>query len=117
MVVKALPTRVGEGPLPYELSEEEVLRRGIAEYGVVTGPRRKAGRDRELLGYAAMLNGPTQIALTFCDHVDPEMRGARDAAAITTPVRTLIEQVEHDTGAPVVLLDTGPGLSDMIDLR
>ncbi len=119
MVVKALPTRVGGGPLPYELPEEEVLRRGIAEYGVVTGrPRRKAGRlDRDLLGYAAMLNGPTQIALTFCDHVDPGMRGARDAAAITAPVRALIEQVEHDTGAPVVLLDTGPGLSDMIDLR
>ncbi|GAA4992093.1 adenylosuccinate synthetase [Actinopolymorpha pittospori] len=119
MVVKALPTRVGAGPLPYELSEAEVLRRGIAEYGVVTGrPRRKAGRlDRELLAYAAMLNGPTQIALTFCDHVDPAMRGASDPAAITAPVRELIAQVEQDTGAPVVLLDTGPRLRDMIDLR
>jgi adenylosuccinate synthase len=119
MVVKALPTRVGGGPLPYELSEAEVLRRGIAEYGVVTGrPRRKADRlDRELLAYSAMLNGPTQIALTFCDHVDPAMRGANDPAAITAPVRELIDQVERDTGAPVVLLDTGPRLRDMIDLR
>ncbi|WP_020577711.1 adenylosuccinate synthetase [Actinopolymorpha alba] len=118
MVVKALPTRVGEGPLPYELCEREVLRRGIAEYGVVTGrPRRKAGQlDWDLLEYATMLNGPTQIALTFCDHVDPAMRGARHRDAITPAVRALIDQVERVTGAPVVLLDTGPRLGDLIDL-
>lgn len=118
MVVKALPSRVGGGPLPYEMDEQEILRRGVAEYGVVTArPRRKASQiDWELLEYATMLNGPTQVALTFCDHADPAMRGARDRSAVTTPVRDLIDQVEEVTGAPVVLLDTGPGLSDMIDL-
>jgi adenylosuccinate synthase len=118
MVVKALPTRAGEGPLPFELCEKEILRRGVAEYGVVTGrPRRKAARlDWSLLEYATMLNGPTKIALTFCDHADPYMRGTRSAADITAPVRALIDQVEKVTGAPVALLDTGPRLSDMIDL-
>ncbi|MEV0649267.1 adenylosuccinate synthetase [Phytomonospora sp. NPDC050363] len=118
MVVKAMPTRVGEGPLPHELAPGEAEARGIAEYGVNTGrPRRKAERlDFGLLEYAAMLNGPTQIALTFCDHLDPEMRGRRDARGITGKVRELMSRVEEATGAPVTLLDTGPGLSDVIDL-
>lgn len=118
LVVKAMPTRVGGGPLPRELSAAEAAARGIAEYGVVTGrPRRKAaGIDFDLLAYAAMLNGPTQIALTFCDHYDPVMRSVRDRAGISSSVRTLIDRVEASTGAPVTLLDTGPELADLIDL-
>lgn len=118
MIVKAMPSRVGAGPLPHELDEAEVLARGIAEYGVVTGrPRRKASHpDPDLLTYAAMLNGPTQIALTFCDHYDPTMRGARTPDAITPSVRALIAEVERIAGAPVTLLDTGKYLDDMIDL-
>lgn len=118
MVVKTMPTRVGEGPLPFEIPAQEAIARGIAEYGVVTGrPRRKAERvDMELLRYAAMLNGPTQIALTFCDHYDPAMRGARSADGITPRVRSLIAEVEDVTGAAVTMLDTGPRLHDMIDL-
>lgn len=119
MIVKALPSRVGEGPLPHEISTAEAERRGIAEYGVVTGrPRRKADAlDADILRYAAMLNGPTQIALTFCDHLDPAIRGRRTAEAIGPEVRRVIGEVEHATGAPVTLLDTGPGLNDVIDLQ
>ncbi|HZC26390.1 MAG TPA: adenylosuccinate synthetase, partial [Actinopolymorphaceae bacterium] len=119
MVVKALPTRVGEGPLPYELSAGEARRRGVQEHGVITSrPRRKASQiDWELLEYATMLNGPTKIALTFCDHADPRMRGGRDRTDVTPAVQALVEQVEAVTCAPVVLLDTGPRLSDMIDLE
>lgn len=118
MVVKAMPTRVGQGPLPFEIPATEVQARGIAEYGVVTGrPRRKAdGIDFGLLEYAAMLNGPTQIALTFCDHYDPDMRGVRDNARVTPRVRALMDRVETATGAPVTLLDTGPHLRDLLDL-
>jgi adenylosuccinate synthase len=118
MVVKAMPSRVGEGPLPYEMTATEIAARGVAEYGVVTGrARRKAAQiDWDLLAYATMLNGPTQIALTFCDHYDPAMRGARSCAAITSPIRDLIAQVERVTRAPVALLDTGKYLDDVIDL-
>lgn len=118
MVVKAMPTRVGEGPLPFEMPVEEAISRGIAEYGVVTGrPRRKAERiDMDLLRYAAMLNGPTQIALTFCDHYDPAMRGVRSVDEITPRIRSLMAEVEDATGAPVTMLDTGMRLHDMIDL-
>jgi adenylosuccinate synthase len=118
MVVKALPTRVGRGPLPHEISSAEAESRGIAEYGVVTGrPRRKAAAlDYDLLRYAAMLNGPTQVALTFCDHLDPRIRGTRTVDAVGADVRRVIAEVENATGAPVRLLDTGPGLDDMIEL-
>jgi adenylosuccinate synthase len=118
MVVKAMPTRVGSGPLPHEMTHAAAVARGIAEYGVNTGrPRRKAEQiDFELLEYATMLNGPTQIALTFGDHYEPSMRGARTSGAITPRVASLIRDVERVTGAPVTMLDTGPGLSDMIDL-
>lgn len=118
LVVKALPTRVGAGPLPHEMTHQEANARGIAEYGVNTGrARRKAGRiDEDLLAYAAMLNGPTQIALTFTDHLDPAIRGCTSSADITPPVRDVIDQVEKITNAPVTMIDTGPQLTHMIDL-
>ncbi|GLZ77057.1 adenylosuccinate synthetase [Actinorhabdospora filicis] len=118
MVVKAMPTRVGGGPLPFEMSGEEAVARGIAEYGVNTGrQRRKASKvDPELLAYAAMLNGPTQIALTFTDHLDPAMKSRRTGDALTPEVRRVIAEVEEATGAPVTMLDTGPGVSDVVDL-
>jgi adenylosuccinate synthase len=119
MVVKAMPTRVGEGPLPYEMTTEEVEARGIGEYGVVTGRlRRKASQiDWDLLSYATMLNGPTQIALTFCDHYDPDMQVAKTPADVTPKVRELIAKVEKVTNAPVTLVDTGKYLDDFIALR
>ena len=118
MVVKAMPSRVGAGPLPHELSAEETVARGVAEYGVVTGRlRRKASQiDWDLLAYAAMLNGPTQIALTFCDHYDPAMRTAQTRDDVTPRVRELIARVEKVTGAPVTLVDTGKRLDDFIEL-
>ena len=118
MVVKALPSRVGQGPLPHEMSTAEAERRGVAEYGVVTGrPRRKASAlDYDLLRFAAAVNGPTQIALTFTDHLDPAIRGRRTADAVGPGVRQVITEVEEATGAPVTLLDTGPRLGDVIEL-
>lgn len=118
MVVKAMPTRVGEGPLPFEMSAAEVEALGIGEYGVVTGRlRRKASQiDWDLLAYATMLNGPTQIALTFCDHYDPDMQTARTPGDVTTKVRELIARVEKVTSAPVTLVDTGKYLDDFIAL-
>lgn len=119
MVVKAVPSRVGAGPMPGEMDEEEIKRRGIAEYGVVTGRlRRKASEiPWDMLRYAAMLNGPTEIALTFCDHYDPEVTGATDAAQLTPQVRELIAKVEEVTGAPVTIVETGKLFEHMIDLR
>ncbi len=118
LVVKVMPTRVGQGPLPHEMTAEEISKRGIGEYGVVTGRmRRKASQiDWDLLAYSAMVNGPTRIVLTFCDHYDPEMLNARSRDDVTPRVRALIDQVEKVANAPVALVDSGKRLDDFIQV-
>ena len=118
MLVKCLPTRVGEGPLPYEMSWEEITSKGLQEYGVNTGRRRRKAFsiDFDKLKYAAMLNGPTEIALTFCDHYDPDIKDQTQPSKITARLRSLIEKIEETVGAPVTLLDTGKWFDSIIDL-
>jgi adenylosuccinate synthase len=119
MVVKAVPSRVGGGPLPGEMDAAEIQKRGIAEYGVVTGRLRRKAEEIpwEMLRYAAMLNGPTEIALTFCDHYDPDVTGATSPEQLTPKVRELIVKVEEATSAPVTIVETGKLFGHMIDLR
>ena len=119
MVVKAVPSRVGAGPLPNEMAPDEILARGMAEYGVVTGRLRRKAAEMpwDLLQYAAMLNGPTEIALTFCDHFDPDVTSATRAEDLTPAVRDLIAKVEAATNAPVTIVETGKLFEHMIDLR
>ena len=118
LVVKAVPSRVGAGPLPFEMSEGDQNQRGIVEYGVTTGRRRrKAHRiSWRHLDEAVMLNGPTQIALTFCDHLDPDVKGARAREGLTEPVLKLIQDVETHTGVPVTIAETGRYFGDIVDL-
>ena len=69
-IVKAYTTRVGEGPLPTELTCEmgEQLRKVGHEYGATTGrPRRCGWLDAVQLRRAALLNGMTDIVLTKPD--------------------------------------------------
>jgi len=116
MVVKAMPSRVGEGILPFEMPAEDAERLGIVEYGVTTGRRRRkaAQISWEHLEYAVMLNGPTQIALTFSDHFDPEITGARRADDITEKVNNLIEEIKKRAGIPVTIVETGKYFEDII---
>ena len=72
-VVKAYTTRVGEGPLPTELSGEmgNRLRESGNEYGAVTGrPRRCGWYDAVAVRYGARINGLDAIALTKLDVLD-----------------------------------------------
>jgi adenylosuccinate synthase len=72
-VVKAYTTRVGEGPLPTELTGEmgHRLRESGNEYGAVTGrPRRCGWYDAVAVRYAARINGLDSLALTKLDVLD-----------------------------------------------
>ncbi|EIW68340.1 adenylosuccinate synthetase [Tremella mesenterica] len=72
-VVKAYTTRVGGGPFPTEDLGEvgETLQEVGAEYGVVTGRRRRCGwLDLVVLRYSTMINGYTEINLTKLDVLD-----------------------------------------------
>ena len=69
-VAKAYVTRVGEGPFPTELNNEqgEWLRRQGHEYGVTTGRSRRCGWFDALVSrYAVQINGLTDIVLTKLD--------------------------------------------------
>lgn len=69
-IVKAYTTRVGNGPFPTELinDEGENLRKEGAEYGATTGrPRRCGWFDAFLVSYSAMINGIDSVAITKLD--------------------------------------------------
>lgn len=69
-IVKAYTTRVGNGPFPTELLDEdgEKLRKIGAEFGATTGrPRRCGWFDAMLVRYSAMINGIDSVAITKLD--------------------------------------------------
>lgn len=69
-VLKAYTTRVGSGPFPTELHDEdgEALRKCGNEFGATTGrPRRCGWLDLVVAKYAVMINGLNYIALTKLD--------------------------------------------------
>jgi adenylosuccinate synthase len=78
-VAKAYTTRVGEGPLPTELTGEmgNRLRESGQEFGAVTGrPRRCGWYDAVAVRYACRVNGLDALALTKLDVLDglPEIQ-------------------------------------------
>jgi adenylosuccinate synthase len=78
-VAKAYTTRVGEGPLPTELTGAlaDRLRESGHEYGASTGrPRRCGWYDAVVVRYSARINGLDALALTKLDVLDglPEVK-------------------------------------------
>ena len=78
-VAKAYTTRVGEGPLPTELTGDlgNRLRESGQEFGAVTGrPRRCGWYDAVAVRYACRVNGLDALALTKLDVLDglPELQ-------------------------------------------
>ncbi len=72
-VTKAYATRVGNGPFPSEMPEDEAarLREAGEEYGATTGrPRRCGWLDLPALRYAARVNGLTRLVVTKLDVLD-----------------------------------------------
>ena len=69
-IVKAYCTRVGSGPFPSELADDEAerLRAAGREFGVVTGrPRRCGWFDAVTARYAARVNGLDRLIVTKLD--------------------------------------------------
>jgi adenylosuccinate synthase len=91
-VAKAYTTRVGEGPLPTELTGEigNRLRETGQEFGAVTGrPRRCGWYDAVAVRYAVRVNGLDALALTKLDVLDglPELQvctGYRSGGSLLT---------------------------------
>ncbi|MHA7125531.1 adenylosuccinate synthase [Janibacter indicus] len=69
-ILKAYSTRVGEGPFPTELFDDdgEFLRKTGHEYGTTTGrPRRTGWLDAVVGRYATRINGVTDFVITKLD--------------------------------------------------
>lgn len=69
-IFKAYSTRVGSGPFPTELMDEqgELMRKEGNEFGATTGrPRRCGWIDLPSLKYSIMINGVTQLLMMKAD--------------------------------------------------
>ncbi|WP_061961414.1 adenylosuccinate synthase [Demequina flava] len=69
-IVKAYTTRVGEGPMPTELFDEDGVKLQTigGEFGVTTGRTRRCGwYDAVIARYASRINGLTDLVLTKLD--------------------------------------------------
>ncbi|WP_235736234.1 adenylosuccinate synthase [Nocardioides alcanivorans] len=91
-VIKAYTTRVGSGPFPTELFDQdgEDLQRIGGEIGVSTGRTRRCGwYDAVIARYAARINGLTEFFLTKLDVLDSWER-------IPVCVAYEVDGVRHD---------------------
>jgi len=67
-VTKAYTTRVGGGPMPTEVTDDEHVARALQEIAATTGRIRRGGWfDAEIVRFAARLNGVDALFLTKLD--------------------------------------------------
>lgn len=105
-IAKAYTTRVGGGPFPTELLDDQgaYLQKRGNEYGAVTGrPRRTGWFDATVVRYAVMLNGFDAIALTKLDVLDEF-----DEINVSTSYRCHGELLEDIPYGANVLADCEP---------
>jgi adenylosuccinate synthase len=118
MVCRTLPIRVGgkSGPLARELEWSEVERRAGFPRGSIEATERTSTTNRQrrvgefewdLLRRSAVLNAPTDVALTFVDYIKRQNQDARRFEQLTVETIHFIEEVERVAGAPVTLISTG----------
>lgn len=115
MVCRTYPIRVAgnSGPMQGEITWEELSERTgqdlVPERTTVTHKvRRIAEWDDELFERSCLLNAPTEIALTFCDYVDPDLYGTSSMFDLDTSGRLFKFMQEHGLLGRVKYFGTGP---------
>jgi adenylosuccinate synthase len=118
VVFKSYVTRVGTGVMEGELSPEETASRGWSEVGTVTGRQRRAAEfDFSLAKRAVLLNSATQIALTKLDVLFPECAHLQSFDKLSDAAKSFVTKIEDALDVPVLLIGTGAGVADIIDMR
>jgi len=128
MVCRTYPIRVGgpSGPMGVELTWDDVSKRsGIpvgelleAELTTTTRTQRRVSEfSWSDVRRAAVLNGPTDIALTFSDYLSSKNKDARRFEQLTADTIQFIEELERVTAAPVSLIATRFHYRSIIDRR
>ncbi len=116
LVLKAYVTRVGEGLLPGELTEEETIKRGWTEYGTVTKRlRRAAPFNAELAKRSIQLNSATKIALTKLDILFPTDQGKTSFDDLSEEAKLWISDREKEIDMRFTFIGTGPADIEIID--
>lgn len=141
-IAKAYCTRVGAGPFPTELFEQdaEEMRTLGKEFGVTTGrPRRCGWLDIPLLKRACFLNGVTDICLTKVDILShykkihlcvayeadkpvyqifdgwmSDITDCRKWDDLPANCKTYISTIEELTKTPISLIGVGPKRKEII---
>ncbi len=132
MVCRTYPIRVespkggSSGPMSQELTLEEIAKRSgkrlselkRTEITSTTYRKRRIGEfDWVLLRRAALLNGPTDIALTFADYLSARNGKAKRFEQLDPLTISFIHEVERVSGARVSLIATGFNPRSVIDRR
>ncbi|MCY0850159.1 adenylosuccinate synthetase [Sulfuracidifex metallicus] len=118
VIFKSFVTRVGEGPLEGELSVEEAKKRGLIEFGTVTGRQRRASEfNINLAKDSVKINSATQVAITKLDTLFKEAYKVRNYDKLPIEAKRWIENIENELKVPVTLIGTGEDTNDIIDLR
>lgn len=132
MVCRTYPIRVQDppggtsGPLRQELDWDEIARRaGVPverlktnERTSTTNRQRRVGAfDWILLRKNSAVNGPTDIAITFADYLNPRNAEARRYEQLAPETIRFIEEVERVGAAPVSLISTRFDFRSIIDRR
>lgn len=133
MVCRTYPIRVGDtdtgntsGFMSQELSVEEISRRSripleelrkTETTSTTHRPRRIAEFDWAQLRRSLLLNGPTDIALTFADYFGIENRKAYRYEQLNEETLRFIEETEKVSGIPVSMISTAFNERNVIDRR
>ncbi|KRC08545.1 hypothetical protein ASE11_22505 [Hydrogenophaga sp. Root209] len=133
MVCRTYPIRVGNsitgntsGYMGKELEFKEIAKRsGVpleeinkTEVGSVSHrPRRIAEFDWHLLRRALLLNGPTDLALTFADYLGVENQKSYRYEQLNEEAQRFIIELEKVSGLPVSMVSTAFAQRNIIDRR
>jgi len=128
MVCRTYPIRVGgpSGHMEIEIGYEELARRSGIDIGALKKTetttttkkqRRLAEFDWKQLRRSSLLNGPTDIALTFVDYLNIKNRQAYRFDQLTLETLRFVEEVERVSGVPVSMISTNFGWRNVIDRR
>jgi adenylosuccinate synthase len=109
-----------------EISVEEIARRSripleelkkTETTSTTHRPRRIAEFDWAQLRRSLLLNGPTDIALTFADYFGIENRKAYRYEQLNAETLRFIEETEKVSGIPVSMISTAFNERNVIDRR
>lgn len=132
MVCRSYPIRVQDPPggtsgfMSQPISLEEISKRSGIELQTLQQtettstthrPRRIAEFDWNLLRKSTLLNGPTDLALTFTDYLSAKNSSARRFEQLHPDTINFIQEVERVSGARVSLIATGFNPRSIIDRR